>query len=411
MSTGPSYSYVGVPIHAVFSQREVYDTYPSCQRDYVWTKGMQQKLVDSILRGLPIPPITVLPTNDTSLMGVMYQIVDGQQRLKTILKFKDGEFKTAQSFTLEPGIKPVEPGKFFHELSPAAKHDFDFYSLQFCFIKDVDVRETGLIYRRLNYQVKLKFSEVLYSYQSKAKDLADSLYEHTFWNTIHDGKKDRKQVFMMGVHIIFMELMDVFANMTSPRLAEIVYGRKDDELTSPELRKRILKILTGLENVFKGATIKSSVEIIPIYQAGLLLQEDGYDLCKSKEGCLANWYMTTKRDAMESRRQGLSDPISILTNVNRQRSFWEQHLVNLYKAEGLFKKDSKRLFSELDKIKAWDRQNGKCLLCGKPVRISDEGHHAIEYSRGGKTTSENCVLVHKECHLNYHNNPSQLSLL
>lgn len=409
MNFGPSYNYTGVPIHALYSEKDVYNSYPSCQRDYVWKKGMQQKLIDSILRGLPIPPITVLPATEHDLMGTRYWVVDGQQRLKTILKFREGEFRTAKSFTLEPGIKPVEAGKYFNELSPASQKAFDFYPLQFCFVRGIDPNETGLIYRRLNYQVKLKFSEVLFSYESKTKDLADSLYDHSFWDTVYEGKKDRKQVFMMGVHIIFMEVMDIFANMTSPRLAEIVFGRKDDELT-PDLKDKIMKNLTRLERVFSGATIRAYTEIIPVYQAGLLLQADGYDLSRSKEGCLAQWFMKVRQSAIESRRRGISDPISILTNVNRQRSFWQEHLPTVYANEGLFGKDRKRVFSELDKIKAWERQDGKCVVCGKSVRITDEGHHQVQHSKGGKTVAENCVLIHKDCHSRLHNQQLTLRL-
>jgi hypothetical protein len=62
MTFGPSYGYQGIPIHAVYAKRKAYDSYPSCQRDYVWSKGMQQKLIDSVLRGLPIDYVKDLLT-------------------------------------------------------------------------------------------------------------------------------------------------------------------------------------------------------------------------------------------------------------------------------------------------------------------------------------------------------------
>lgn len=401
MNYGAKYNYSGIPIHAVAAQRYAYDSYPSCQRDYVWKKGMQQKLIDSILRGLPIPPITIMPVSENSILGTQYWVVDGQQRLKTILKYLNGEFKTAKGFSLEPGIRPIEGGRFYNELSPAAKNNFDYYLLQICLVSNIDSTQTGLVYRRLNYQVKLKFAEVLYSYDSKTKDLADSLYNHSFWDVIYEGKKDRKQVFMMSVHIIFMEVMDIYANMTSPRLAEIVFGKKDD-LIEENLRKKITSRLLGLERVFLGATIRAYTEIIPIYQAGMLLEADGYNLSKSKEGCLARWYMGVRQSAVELRRKGVSDPLGILNNVNRQRSFWEEHLPNIYRINGLFKTDNQREFNELDKIIAWKRQNGRCPYCDKLVRISDVGHHKIPHSEGGKTTSDNCILAHADCHKRAH---------
>jgi hypothetical protein len=409
MSTGPIYSYNSVPIHAVYAERAVYNTYPSCQRDYVWTAGMQQKLIDSVLRGLPIPAITVLPASNHELMGVRYWVVDGQQRLKTIIKFREGEFKTGTSFSLEPGQKPVEPGSFYDELSPNARSAFDFYSLQICFVKGVEPQDTGLIYRRFNYQVALKFAEVLYSYESKAKQLVESLYDNIFWKTVYSGNSDRKQIFIMGMHILFMEVMDIFANMTSPRLAEMAKGSKDHEL-NPQLREKIEHTLNGLSHIFYGVSFNSIGEIIPLYQAGLLLEDDGYDMMKSQRGCLAPWYMKFREHATNSRREGISNPIGVLNNVNRQREFWINNLNYLYQNEGLFRKDKKRDFNDLDKLKAWLRQSGKCLVCGKSVRITDVGHHLKPHAEGGMSQDENCALLHQECHTTLHNNP-QLPLL
>lgn len=409
MSYGPMYSYSGVPIHALYAERNTYNSYPSCQRDYVWSRNMKQKLIDSILRGLPVPPITILPASHNEVMGVRYWVVDGQQRLKTIISFMEGEFKTAKTFSLEPGMRPIEPNCTYAELSPGTRDQFNHYELQVCKVRGVEAQDTGLIYRRFNYQVELKFAEVLYSYDGKAKPLVESLYSHPFWKTIYSGNTDRKQIFIMGIHILFMEVMDIFANMTSPRLVEMARGSKDGELRS-EMRDKILDTLTGLQNVFYGASFNSTGEIIPIYQAGLLLQDDGYDLHRSKRGALAQWYMKFREHALSSRKEGVSNPIGVLTNVNRQRDFWTRNLPLIYAlGDDLVRKDKKREFTELDKIKAWQRQEGQCPVCGKQVKISDVGHHREAHSVGGETNDTNCVLLHEECHYALHHNP-QLSM-
>lgn len=59
------------------------DLNPSYQRDSVWPVSDSQKLIDSILRGIPIPSIIL-----TQMEGGDYlQIVDGKQRLTAILRF------------------------------------------------------------------------------------------------------------------------------------------------------------------------------------------------------------------------------------------------------------------------------------------------------------------------------------
>jgi hypothetical protein len=409
--TTPSYNYEGVPIHAIYARKEAYNSYPTCQRDYVWSVPMQQKLIDSILRGLPIPPITILPATEHALMGTRFWIVDGQQRLKTILRFRDNEFKTAKNFSLEPGQRPMQPNCSYDQLSAEAQDGFDFYALQICQIRNVDSQDTGLIYRRFNYQMALKFAEQLYSYEGKAKPLAEKLFDHPFWRTIYAGNSDRKQIFAMAMHCIYMEIMGILANMTSPQLVDLARGSKDNKLT-PQLYDKIFKSLTGVQNVFDGATFISMGEIIPIYQAGLLLERDGYDLHKSTRGCLAFWYMQFRELALSSRKEGASNPIGVLTNLNRQWDFWQKNLPKIFDIAGdeLLRRDKKRDFDELDKIKAWNKQKGKCPICRKPVHINDVGHHAEAHTAGGKTTADNCILLHKACHDSMHNNPKFPSL-
>ena len=59
---------------------------PTYQRGDVWPKGDSQKLIESILRGIPLPSIIILrPASDNA--NVVYEVVDGKQRLTAILRF------------------------------------------------------------------------------------------------------------------------------------------------------------------------------------------------------------------------------------------------------------------------------------------------------------------------------------
>jgi hypothetical protein len=59
------------------------DLNPSYQRDSVWSLGDSQLLIDSILRGIPLPSIILTQMEG----GNGLQIVDGKQRLTAILRF------------------------------------------------------------------------------------------------------------------------------------------------------------------------------------------------------------------------------------------------------------------------------------------------------------------------------------
>ncbi|MCL1803987.1 MAG: DUF262 domain-containing protein [Eubacteriaceae bacterium] len=58
------------------------DVHPEFQRFYGWDEEQKTKLIESILLGIPIPPIFVSQRRD----GI-WDVIDGQQRLSTILQF------------------------------------------------------------------------------------------------------------------------------------------------------------------------------------------------------------------------------------------------------------------------------------------------------------------------------------
>ena len=58
------------------------DLSPPYQRNPVWTAKAQQKLLESILRGKPIPSFFLLKKPDES-----FEVIDGQQRARTIIGY------------------------------------------------------------------------------------------------------------------------------------------------------------------------------------------------------------------------------------------------------------------------------------------------------------------------------------
>lgn len=61
------------------------------QRPYVWDYFRQQKLIESILMGVPIPPLIFVIDVDKGSGRKVMRILDGQQRLKTIYNFVVGK--------------------------------------------------------------------------------------------------------------------------------------------------------------------------------------------------------------------------------------------------------------------------------------------------------------------------------
>ena len=61
---------------------------------------------------------------------------------------------------------------------------------------------------------------------------------------------------------------------------------------------------------------------------------------------------------------------------------------------------SLRAFDQDEKITMYNRQEGKCAICGKPFDINDmQADHVVPWSKGGKTTLDNGQMLCVECNL------------
>lgn len=60
---------------------------PSFQRRSVWRKGEKSYFIDSVARGVPIPIIFIRERTDIDVRQTIREVVDGQQRLRTLISF------------------------------------------------------------------------------------------------------------------------------------------------------------------------------------------------------------------------------------------------------------------------------------------------------------------------------------
>ena len=88
---------------------------PTFQRGYVWKQAQASKLIESFLLGLPVPPIFLFTSKESSKQLV----VDGQQRMRTVFYFFDGFFGET-----EGEKKTVFRLKGLNERSPFAEKAF-----------------------------------------------------------------------------------------------------------------------------------------------------------------------------------------------------------------------------------------------------------------------------------------------
>lgn len=94
---------------------------PIFQRRPVWKNPAKSQLIDSIVRGYPIPIILLRQVQDLDTLSMKMEVVDGQQRLRTLLAFLDPDslpdFDPAHDvFTVRRAHNPDVAGKPFARL-------------------------------------------------------------------------------------------------------------------------------------------------------------------------------------------------------------------------------------------------------------------------------------------------------
>jgi len=100
---------------------------PNFQRRPVWKKGAKSYLIDTILRGLPMPIIFLRDLrSDLKTFKSKRDVVDGQQRIRTILSFIDPSLISnfdpdRDDFAISATHNKEWGGKRFKELSKEAQ--------------------------------------------------------------------------------------------------------------------------------------------------------------------------------------------------------------------------------------------------------------------------------------------------
>jgi Protein of unknown function DUF262 len=122
------------------------DMHPPFQRNPVWTTPQKSYLMDTILRGLPVPELYMQDVVDEHGKE-KYIVVDGQQRIRSCLEFIDGEY------TLNSDDSPEWGAATFDELSREDKQKFFAYKFVVRTLPEMPEEELRGIFTRLNKNV------------------------------------------------------------------------------------------------------------------------------------------------------------------------------------------------------------------------------------------------------------------
>ena len=132
------------PILNVFIMKGNIDPRPQYQRTSVWTLSQKQLLLDSVLRNIDVPKLYITRAEDEKYE---WEVVDGQQRLRAIWEFFDGEYRMPEDSPDVGGHKIA--GQTFSDLHPDLKNKLHGYSLTFIILEEEEENEIEDMFLRL----------------------------------------------------------------------------------------------------------------------------------------------------------------------------------------------------------------------------------------------------------------------
>lgn len=128
---------------------------PKFQRRGVWQPAARSFFVDTLLRGMPVPPVYMRLTQSATKDKVVREVIDGQQRISAVTAYMRDEYALSNSL-----VAPWK-GKRFSQLAPSEQDEirnYPFNAESFQGISDAEVLE---IFSRLNtYSVPLNSQEL-----------------------------------------------------------------------------------------------------------------------------------------------------------------------------------------------------------------------------------------------------------
>lgn len=243
------------------------DLDPPYQRRSVWNLEFKQFFIDTILRNYPVPPIFVnveVLEDGTSV----YHVVDGKQRLLSILEFLKDKFTVSKKDYSPPNLA----GKYFSEFEVERRKSFYNYFLPIEFFTELSDTEVTEIFDRFNRNVgRLNKQELRHAkFAGAFITLMEQLVDEPFWQDVKMfGLADvRRMKDVEYISVIFLLTMHGIEDGDD---LDLYYANYDDEIPNVgqylEKYQTVKSMITNLQEVVKQTRLKNRADFYSLWSA------------------------------------------------------------------------------------------------------------------------------------------------
>lgn len=222
---------------------------PRFQRRPVWTDKAKSFLIDTILRGKPIPKVFIRQKINVTTKSSVREVVDGQQRLRTILSFiKDG-------FVVNKRQNPEHGGLLFSQLPEEVQAQILSYEVSVDLLINLPDSEILDIFSRLNsYAVVLNEQEKINAdHFGPFKVLADRIGHKYYEYWTKQGILTSKQVMrMLEVNLVADLLIAMLEGIKSKKQVKKFYDAYESSFDhDPDLlEQRFDSVITAIAAIY-----------------------------------------------------------------------------------------------------------------------------------------------------------------
>jgi hypothetical protein len=394
------------PILSVCGFKNRIDTNPDFQRPAVWSLGQKQLLVDTILRGYDIPK---LYWRKVSKSPEKYEVVDGQQRLRTIFEFQTGEFNLAKDADDIDGV--VVAKMQYADLPEDLRLQFDNYPLDVIVLSDTSEDEVREMFLRLQNGTTLKAQEKRNAMPGKMRAFIKDLAKHPFFSRVSFADT-RFTYDLVAAQVTAIELNGGPCHVRNSNLNAMYEAQMEFDAAGTKARK-IRRVLEYLAQSFTEKTPElERYSVISLY--ALVSQCLETYVMQGRQDALRTWFIQFEgsRAAQESLPADKADPELLAYkertshSTDAQDSIQWRHEFLLRKffeaVPDIEQKDNQRLFSHEQRLAIFRRDGGICQVRLRCQGVKCEwdawqADHKVAWSQGGRTTVENGQVACPEC--------------
>jgi hypothetical protein len=400
---------------------------PGFQRRSVWSPLDRRRLVQSIASEYPLPNVFLYRRNSRGKL--IYDVIDGKQRLETIFMFMGIKRFKRDHFDVKLDLDEEGPlwwdWKAVKSYAPEARHRFECFPLQTVEVSG-ELSEIVDLFVRINSTgKKLTSGEKRHAkyYNSRFLKEAERLV-HRFERYLLDQKiLSRGQLDRMKGTELFCELlMSIHQGGLINKKAALDHAMGNSSVNGNALGRIVREFTQTINTIrkmfpdLKQTRLRNTADFYSLFMLVWQMQQDGVVLSDRKRNRLAFALLrrlSTGVDELRDQyrhakvskpRPPYSDYLLTVqgdTDSAATRQRRAKILGGLLLSIFVKQKDGKRAFSPEQRRILWNTDTTKKCTnpkCRKNLTWDDfTVDHVVAHTKGGKTRLENAQLMCRSC--------------